>query len=160
MMPFEDLNRFYDELRHSRPHATALYYGSNYNGYEVMRELMTWFDAHYFHCQFFNGFSIAKPRGRAERDSTVIVRCSCGSSKSIPSDIWHLRLNNIDLEDIIEDMNYQCQGRTFVDFKTQLECQLHMEMQKWKTENETILKRKYREVQEKKGVNAILGLEI
>lgn len=165
-MSLNDLNDFCNQFeeRHYRADGINYYTSASLVSNSNPRGLPPWVNFHYNNgCNLFNGFSIAKPHisgiNRNNRENTII-RCSCGSFYSIEPQMWYHRQGNIDLEDIIEDLNYQCQDRANFNMKEQVDNYVKMEISRQRMLEEIDIKYKYKEAQKKKGVNAILGLEV
>lgn len=149
------LDEFYQEYV-STPYSPASY---QFDGIDVIRGLVPWLDQHYRACQYFNGFSIARQSGDRRRES-VIVRCSCGDFRIIPPDIWHCRIRGSDLEDIIEDLNYECRDRPTFNMKERVEYYVNTEIKKRQFRAEYEAKTKRKETQDKNGLNPIFDLEL
>lgn len=118
---------------------------------------------HYNSCQFFNGFSIAKanPRERREtREEDVIIRCSCGDFLYIERYMWSMRIGSTDLEDIIEDLNYQRCKKPIYNIQEHISQRVNEELVKRTIRDKLETQNNYKKTLGKKGVNAILGLEV
>ncbi len=125
----------------------------------VMRDLTIWLDQHYKSCRYFNGFSIARPP-RDRRREDVIVRCSCGELRVVPPEMWYCRVRGEDLEDVIENMNYECRDRSIFNMKERFEYCLNTEIKKRQFRAEYEAKMKRKETQDKNGLNPIFDLEL
>lgn len=157
MMPSEDfreMDYFIDAYR-TIPYS-SIRSDFNMSDNNEMHGLYSWLRNHYEQCKYFNGFSIAKPP-RDRRREEIIVRCSCGDSTLISSSLWHLRIRNTDIEDIIEDLNYRC--RNLVNIKERFEHDVKQEILRRKIVEEQGAKSVRKDIQ-KKGLNPILGLDV
>ena len=124
------------------------------------QDVIYFLDAHFKSCRYFNGFSIAKRPSR-DRDAygNITVRCSCGETISINRDMWRIRVKNIDLEDVIEDLNFQAQGRQTFNVKQHLNQYVESEIKRRILKAELEAQWLCKEVQSK-GRNPIFDLEV
>jgi len=128
----------------------------NQRSMDIFMDIFQFLDFHYAHCIWFNGFSIARPDRRTHGNQDVYVGCSCGESAVVPVELWHRRLSGVDLEDIIEDLNYKRREGPKFNAKNMLE----QEINKIKMKEAMEVHYKSLITQDKKGRNAILGLEV
>lgn len=160
-MSLEDLDTFateYMSIPYSSVHSDFSFTGLDRHGGEL-RDICDWLKNHYDRCEFFNGFSIARPPNDRYGED-IIVRCSCGSFQTISRDLWHIRIRNQDIEDVIEGLNYSARAQANFNMKERMEYFVNLEILRRKMKEEAEARKIHKEVQEKKGLNPILSLEV
>jgi hypothetical protein len=165
-MPAEDFREMdefitlYMSIPCSSVHSDVNFAGLDRNGFEI-HHVFDWLKNHYDRCEFFNGFSIARPPND-RRGEGVIVRCSCGSFQVISMDLWHIRIRNKDIEDIIENLNYSARVAIGANYnmKERLEYFVNLEILRRKMKEEAEAKNMCSKAKEKNGLNPIFSLEV
>ena len=161
-MATEDFREMYDfvEAYRTIPYSSVRSDFNTIGAFEnnELHGLYIWLRNHYEGCRYFNGFSIAKPP-RDRRNEEIIVRCSCGDSTIVSSSLWHLRIRNTDIEDIIENLNYRCRDRCAL-VKNLFEYNVNQEILRRKMAEEAEAKNMCSKAKEKNGLNSIFSLEV
>lgn len=155
MSAYDDLN---DLHRFNDNYLCIPFNGFSPSDNNFARDLEKWISFHYCDCKYFNGFSIARQRNN--KDSDIILRCSCGDYRSVHPGYWYARVYENDLEDVIEDLNYKCRGNVKLNIVEEIEHQIKVEILRRKLLEEEMARCKHKETKHKNSVNPILNLEI